>query len=79
MAETACKVETVLGPVELSPAQIAILQWASNGKDNIEIALLMNIERPILVQRQMQKIMELTGTLSRTAAVAWALRNKVIT
>ena len=79
MAEACLKIETAVGSVELTPPQIAILQWVSHGKDNIEIALLMNMERPIFVQRQMQKIMEKTGTLSRAAAVAWALRHKVIT
>lgn len=64
--------------VKLTQAQVAILQWIADGKDNIAIALLMNIERPILIQRQMQKIMELTGTCTRSSAVAWALRKGVI-
>jgi len=63
---------------ELTPYQVAILQWIANGKDNVEIALLMNIERPILVQRQVQKVMDLSGTATRSGAVAWALRKGLI-
>jgi len=63
---------------ELTVTQVAILQWIANGKDNVEIALLMNIERPILVQRQVQKVMDLSGTATRSGAVAWALRKGLI-
>lgn len=65
--------------VVLTWQQVAILQWIADGKDNIEISLLMNIGRPQNVQAHVQRIMERTATASRAAAVAWALRNKVIT
>lgn len=79
MGEALLKVEAVatVDPT-LTMTQIAILQWIAYGKDNIEIALLMNIERPIIIQRHVQKIMELTNTASRSAAVAWALRRSLI-
>lgn len=64
--------------VTLTHSQVAILQWVADGKTNVEIALLMNIERPQLVQRRMQEIMDATGTASRSAAVAWAIRRGVI-
>lgn len=78
MGEPALQVVEAVEVPALSQHQVAILQWIADGKDNVAIALLMNIERPILIQRQVQKIMELTGTCTRSGAVAWALRKGVI-
>lgn len=64
--------------VKLNHHQIAILQWVAHGKRNDEIALLMDIERPQNVQAHLQRIMDATGTSSRAAAVAWALRRNII-
>lgn len=82
MAETGTTGEEGQGftfrEVELKPHQIAILQWSAHGKRNEEIALLMNLARPQTVQAHVMRIMEATGTSSRTAAVAWALRRGLI-
>lgn len=64
--------------VNLASHQIAILQWIAHGKRNEEIALLMNLARPQTVQAHVMRIMEATGTCSRAAAVAWALRRGII-
>ena len=82
MGEALRKEDAVAAPAPEKPLltfqQIQILQWISNGKDNIEISLLMGLGRPQNVQAHVQRIMEKTNTASRSAAVAWALRNKVI-
>lgn len=64
--------------VNLTPKQIAVLQWIAHGKHNGEIALLMNIASEVAVQEYVRKIMDLTGCASRAAAVAWALRRSLI-
>lgn len=63
--------------VELSPAQVAILQYVADGKTNEDIALLTNTSEPAIRMR-LARIMDMTGTASRAAAVAWALRRNVI-
>lgn len=62
----------------LTQEEIEILQLIANGKDNIEIAMIMKFDRPILVQRRVQKILETTSTASRSAATAWAMRRGLI-
>jgi DNA-binding NarL/FixJ family response regulator len=76
-----CRVITPPTPTEpkLTPKQIAILQWIAHGKHNTEIALLMNIASERAVQQYLVQIMDLTGTATRAAAVAYALRHKLIT
>lgn len=66
------------GLEDLKPYQVAILQWIAHGKHNEEIALLMNLPRPQTVQAHVQRIMDQTGTQTRAAAVAWALRRNLI-
>lgn len=68
----------VAEPTGLTQEELEILQLISNGKDNIEIAMIMKFERPILVQRRVQKILDSTSTASRSAAVAWAMRRGLI-
>lgn len=70
--------ERELQKVGISHHQVAILQWIANGKRNEDIALLMNLARPQTVQAHVQRIMDATGTNSRTAAVVWALRKGII-
>lgn len=62
----------------LMEREIEILQWIADGKDNNEIADLMKLPRPQTVQAYVQRIMDRTGTASRSAAVAWALRRGLI-
>ena len=65
-------------PTGLTSEEIEILQLIANGKDNIEIAMIMKYDRPILVQRRVQKVLEITSTASRSAAIAWAMRRGLI-
>lgn len=76
MAET--RQEENSSQVTLKHHQVQILQWLAHGKRNEEIALLMNLPRPQTVQAHVMRIMDATGTSSRTAAVAWALRRGLI-
>lgn len=67
-----------LVPNGLSLEQLEILQLIANGKDNVEIAMIKSYEKPILVQRHVQKILEITSSSSRSAAIAWAMRRGLI-
>lgn len=62
----------------LTVHEISLLQYIADGKDNIEIALLMNVERPQTIGKRVQRILDRTGTASRSAAVAWAMRRGLI-
>lgn len=62
----------------LTQEELEILQLIANGKDNIEIAMLKGYGKPILVQRRVQKILEITSSASRSAAIAWAMRRGLI-
>lgn len=69
--------EAVATAALLTPSQIAILQWASWGKNNEQIGAILGYTDKT-VMAYMTKIMDTIGTSSRTGAVAWALRQGVI-
>lgn len=62
---------------ELSSRQREIIKWAADGKRNHEIEPLMSVSRSV-IQAELTDAMDLTGTCSRTALVAFALRNGLI-
>ncbi len=62
----------------LSTLEVEIVLWISKGKSSLDVAQLMGLGTAWTVEKRVTKILGKTGTPSRAALVAWALRNKVI-
>ncbi len=62
----------------LTPRQKEVLQWTADGKRNEDIAKILN-STPKAVQANLRRIMDKTGTNTRSGAVAFGLRKGLIT
>lgn len=75
--EGEAKLQMRVGGRCLSGRQLEILQAIADGARNDELAAKLGISMPG-VQKYVGQIMDLTGTTSRAAAVAFALRSRLI-
>ena len=68
----------VVPEITLTEKQVAILQWIAYGKRNEDIAQIMGLSSAHAVQLHVGKIMKRLDVESRSAAVSWAQRHKII-
>ncbi|MBS7542494.1 autoinducer binding domain-containing protein [Ancylobacter oerskovii] len=61
----------------LTVREYECLQWASEGKTDWEIAIILGISRPT-VTKHLQAIREKLGAVTKGHAIAIALRNKIL-
>lgn len=65
-------------PPTLTEREREVLKWTADGKRNEDIAAIVH-STPKAIQANLRRIMDKTGTGTRTGAVAFALRKGLIT
>ena len=63
--------------VVLTQRQLEVLQWVANGKRDAETAKLLGVSDEA-VRATVWRAMELTGSATRSAVVAYAIRRQLI-
>ena len=61
----------------LTIEQIALLQWVADGKQNKDIALILECQ-PITIQTRIGHILDALGANTRSAAVAYGFRHGLL-